>query len=126
MSSKEGYRIFLSSTMKDLTDTRNKIEDIITKTENIPIMAENFIGPNTVKKLLEEKIKSCHAYIGIFHEKWGYVASDNNPNGLSVPAIEYETSKIINIPRVIFVSKLKEEKPLQDFIDNISSYETGD
>ena len=59
MSVKEGYRIFISSAMKDLNDTRKKIQEIITNTENIPIMAENFIGVNTVKKLIEEKIKSC-------------------------------------------------------------------
>jgi hypothetical protein len=89
-------------------------------------MAENFIGVNTVKKLIEEKIKSCHAYIGIFHEKWGYIPIDNNPHGLSVTAIEYDTSKIIDIPRAIFVSKLKKEKPLQDFLNKISNYDTGD
>jgi hypothetical protein len=47
-------------------------------------------------------------------------------DGLSVTAIEYEISKIINIPRQIFVSKFKKENHLQDFIDKISTYEKGD
>ena len=89
-------------------------------------MAENFIGAVTVKKLIEEKIESCDAYLGIFHKKWGYVPTNDNPDGLSATALEYENSKIINIPRQIFVSKLEKEKPLQDFIDRISNYETGD
>lgn len=126
LSIKEGYRLFLSSTMKDLSDIRQKVQEIIIKTENIPIMAENFIGSNKVKKLIEEKIKSCDGYLGIFHEKWGYVPTDNNPDNLSVTAIECENSKIINIPRQIFVSTLEKEKPLQDYIDRISNYETGD
>jgi hypothetical protein len=89
-------------------------------------MAENFIGVNTVKKLIEEKIKSCDAYIGIFHERWGYIPIDNNPNRLSVTAIEYKTSKIIDIQRALFVSELKKERSLQEFINKISNYETGD
>ena len=112
--------------MKDLSEIRKKIQEIIIETENIPIMGENLIGSNTVKKLLEEKIKSCHAYIGIFHEKWGYIPTKDNSEKLSVTAIEYQISKNNDIPRAIFVSTLEKENPPQDFIDKISNYETGD
>ena len=44
--------------MNYLRDTRKKVEEIITYTENVSIMAENFIGVNTVRKLIEEIIKS--------------------------------------------------------------------
>jgi hypothetical protein len=37
--------------------------------------------------LIEEKIKSCHAYIGNFHKKWVYVPTNSNPDGLSVTTI---------------------------------------
>jgi hypothetical protein len=50
--------MILSSIMNYLTDTRKKVQEIITYSENVFIMAENFIGANTVRKLIEEKIKS--------------------------------------------------------------------
>ena len=44
--------------MNYLRDTRKKVQETITYTENVSIMTENFIGANTVRKLIEEKIKS--------------------------------------------------------------------
>ena len=44
--------------MNYLRDTQKKVQETITYTENVSIMTENFIGANTVRKLIEEKIKS--------------------------------------------------------------------
>jgi len=35
-----------------------KVQETITYTENVSIMTENLIGANTVRNLIEEKIKS--------------------------------------------------------------------
>jgi hypothetical protein len=40
--------------MNYLRDTRKKVQETITYTENVSIMRENFIGANTVRKLIEE------------------------------------------------------------------------
>lgn len=77
----------MSSTLYDLVDVREDIKQTIVKSENIPIMAENFIGSGTVRLMIESRLKSAQAYIGIFHEKWGYVPTENNPEHLSVTAI---------------------------------------
>ena len=50
--------MILSTIMNYLRETLKKIQEIITYTENVSIMAENFIVANTVRKLIEGKIKS--------------------------------------------------------------------
>ena len=44
--------------MNYLRDTQKKVQVTIPYTENVSIMTENFIGANTIRKLIEEKIKS--------------------------------------------------------------------
>jgi hypothetical protein len=41
-------RIFAGSTIRDLAEVRKDIEQIIVKSEYVPIMAENFIDPGDV------------------------------------------------------------------------------
>ena len=49
------FRI-LSSIMNYLRYTRKKVQETITYTENVSIITENFIGANTVRKVIEEII----------------------------------------------------------------------
>jgi hypothetical protein len=78
------------------------------------------------KEVIERKIDECDCYLGIFDKRWGYVPPDNNPEKLSVTAIEYQRSKNNRIPRLILVSKKEKDKELQEFIDKISGYENGE
>jgi|GEM_PF-1731451 hypothetical protein len=112
--------------MNDLKDLRKKVADIITESENTPIMAENVMDLGSPKEVIEKKIDECDAYLGIFDARWGYIPPDNNPETLSVTAIEYQRSRKNRIPRLILVSKKEKEKELQAFIDQISDYENGD
>jgi hypothetical protein len=57
---------------------------------------------------------------------WEYVPPDDNPEKLSVTAIEYQRAKKNRIPRLILISKKEKEKELQEFINKISDYENGD
>jgi curved DNA-binding protein CbpA len=112
--------------MNDLKDLRKKVADIITESENTPIRAENVMGLGSPKEVLEKKIDDCDAYLGIFDTRWGYIPRDNNPEKLSVTAIEYQRSRKNRIPRLILIFRKEKEKELQEFIDRISDYENGD
>ena len=46
----EAYKIFISSTMNDLKDLRKRVADIITESENVPIMAENIMDIGSPKR----------------------------------------------------------------------------
>lgn len=104
---------YLSSTMKDLSDTqKKKIQEIINNTENVPILADNFIGANIVRKFdwRENKILSCLYWY--FHEKWNIFLLITNTESLRDTTIEYEINKIIKIPRQIFIFILPRRKSL--------------
>jgi hypothetical protein len=119
----EAYKIFVSSTMNDLRNLRKKVADIVTESENTPLIAENVMDLGSPKEVIERKIDECDRYLGIFDKRWGYVPPDNNPEKLSVTAIEYQRSKNNRIPRLILVSKKEKDKELQEFIDKISEKE---
>jgi hypothetical protein len=41
--------------MNDLIQVRKKIKEVIVKSGNVPIMAEDFIGPGRVSTMIEKK-----------------------------------------------------------------------
>ncbi len=121
------FRIFISSTMNDLKEERSIIKDIITGSGNVPIMSEMTIDiHNRPRKAIERQIERCDCYIGVFHSRWGYVPITDNPEKLSVTAIEYEKARELALPRLILISSAEKEPEFQNFLDNISRFETGD
>jgi hypothetical protein len=121
-----GYRIFISSTMVDLAEERHNIAYEVMRSENIPVMAEykyNVLDPPRVA--LVKEIDKCDGFIGVFHKRWGQVPEKDNPDKLSVTAIEYERAKKRKIPLLIFVSSYEKEEELMKFINRISDMEEG-
>lgn len=68
LSEKEGYRIFKFHNERFKRYSKKKIQEIINNTENVPILADNIIGANIVRKFdwRENKILSCIYWY--FHE----------------------------------------------------------
>jgi hypothetical protein len=50
LSEKEGYRIFKFHNDRFKRYSKKKIQEIINNTENVPILEDNFIGANIVRK----------------------------------------------------------------------------
>jgi hypothetical protein len=109
----------------ELKPIREKVAEIIQDFEHVPIVAENFIGLDTPKKVIEDKIDECNAYIGIFHQKWGFVPPSDNPKKLSISAIEFYRSKLNTIHTLVLISDKGKESDLEKFINKISDYENG-
>jgi hypothetical protein len=109
----------------ELRPVRANIAQIITKYEHVPIMAEDFIGFKTPKKIIEDKVDACDAYIGIFHYKWGSIPQSENPKKLSVTTIEFYRAKEKNMPILVLISDKEKETELENFIKDISDYENG-
>ena len=88
--------------MNDLLPQRKKIAQIITDSQNIPVLAEKIIDvENTPLMTIEQAVDSCEAYIGVFHKRWGYIPKINNPEKLSISAIEFNRARTIGIPTLI-------------------------
>jgi len=125
MSPTTPKKIMISSVMQDFTDVREKIASVITRNEHVPIYAEAKYGSEPSKEIIEEMVNNSDCYIGIFHQKWGWIPPKDNPEKLSVTALEYKLAKERGIPILIFVSELEKESPLQEFLNKIGNFYDG-
>ncbi len=104
-------------------DERKKIAEIINMSNNLPRLAELFLSQTSPRKTIEDEISKSDCYIGIFHERWGYVPSENNPENLSVTALEFQKARELNLPCLILQSNLPKEAPLEKFLKKIGDFE---
>ncbi|GIU71488.1 MAG: hypothetical protein KatS3mg003_0967 [Candidatus Nitrosocaldaceae archaeon] len=112
--------------MKDLEDIRDRVKNVIIKANHNPILAEDHIDfKNNPKKAIEDMVDRSDAYIGIFDKRWGSVPEIDNPDGLSVTAIEYYRARERGIPMLILVSRNEKKDELKKFLDKIGDYHTG-
>jgi len=117
----------ISSVMKDFGKVREQVSQVITRNRHVPVFAEIELGLKPSKETIENMVNDSDCYIGIFHQKWGsWIPPKNNPDNLSVTALEYTLAKQKGIPRLILVSELEKEKPLQEFLNKIGEYYEGE
>lgn len=98
-------KIYISSTSEDLKKERETAAKAIQRLDHQAIGMENYVASDKcpLDKCLED-IRSCHAYVGIFAWRYGFI-----PDGYdkSITHLEYEEAKNANIPCLIFL--LEEE-----------------
>ena len=125
----EKLRVFISSTMDDLQEERMAVADAIS--ENIfweSVYAESFTARSeSPREVCLEEVRSSHIYIGIFKDRYGYIPSENNPQGCSAVVLEYYEAKKKAIPIFIFIDKndSKRESELIEFIKKITNFDNG-
>src|SRR5712691_2349248 len=103
--------------MEDLEEERRKIANEVMRSQNVPIMGEYTIDViyTPPREAIEKLFDNCDAYIGVFHKKWGFVPEKNNPEKLSVTAIEYEKAKKKKHSQAYIDFKLRKRKRTQRF-----------
>lgn len=116
----------ISSVMKNFSTVRNAVRDTIIASENNPVMAEYTISDQPPVNTINELVEKSECYIGIFHERWGWIPSKDNPENLSVTALEFTLAKKKGIPMAVFVSNLEKDSELQQFIEKIGEHYTGE
>ena len=125
----EKLKVFISSTMDDLQEERMAVADAINK--NIfweAKYAESFTArAESPREVCLEEVRKSHIYIGIFKDRYGYIPSENNPQGCSAVVLEYYEAKKKPIPIFIFIDKndSKRESELKDFIEKITNFDNG-
>ena len=125
----EKLRVFISSTMNDLQEERMAVADAIS--ENIfweSVYAESFTARSeSPREVCLEKVRRSNIYIGIFKDRYGYIPSENNPQGYSAVVLEYYEAKNNQLPIFIFIDKndSKREKKLIEFIKVITDFDNG-
>ena len=124
--SKKRYAFFISSVVDSLKRERNAVADVISR-DHVAIRSEKFIGNESSREIIQKNINQCHCYIGIFDKEWGTVPKKDNPDNLSITALEYTEAKELELPVFILVSSNKEkEKELDSFLKKIGELEKGE
>lgn len=125
----EKLRVFISSTMDDLQEERMAVADAINK--NIfweAVYAESFTArTESPREVCLEEVRRSHIYIGIFKDRYGYIPSNDNPQGCSVVVLEYNEAKNNQLPILIFVDKngSKRESRLIEFLRDKTDFDKG-
>ena len=84
---KPAYKFFISSVIEGLEKERKAVADIIRR-DHVAKMSEKFLGNESSKELIKRELRGCDCYIGIFDKRWGTVPKDDNPEKLSITALE--------------------------------------
>ena len=112
----------------DLQPERNAINEVANQIEAIPVKMELFTARNeSPEEVCLEEVSNSDCYIGIFGDRFGFVPPEDNPDRLSVTAIEFEKARELKIPTLIFVRRVDAERDveLQDFLKRITNFKKG-
>jgi predicted ATPase len=123
-------RVFVSSTLDELSTERAAVRAAIERLHLIPVMFEMGARPYPPRTLYRSYLKQSHVFIGIYWQRYGWVAPDEAVSGLED---EYRLSR--DMPRLLYLKKPAEREPrLEELIDRIraddsasyKSFETPD
>ena len=115
--------------MDDLQEERKAVADAIN--ENIfweSVYAESFTARSeSPREVCLEKVRRSNIYVGIFKDRYGYIPSENNPQGYSAVVLEYYEAKNNQLPILIFVDKndSNRERKLIEFLRGITDFNKG-
>ncbi|MGC2236790.1 MAG: DUF4062 domain-containing protein [Pyrinomonadaceae bacterium] len=108
-------RIFISSTLIELSDERESIKSAIEDLRLYPVMFEEGARPHPPRELYRSYLEQSHIYIGIFGESYGWVAPD-----MDISGIEDEYNLSAGKPRLIYIKESNSRQPeLQKLLQKI-------
>src|SRR5512135_42127 len=91
-------RVFVSSTLQELADERSAAREAIEHLRLTPVMFELGARPHPPRELYRAYLDQSHIFIGIYWQKYGWVAPDMKVSGLED---EYNLSG--SKPKLIYV-----------------------
>ncbi|HZY44431.1 MAG TPA: DUF4062 domain-containing protein, partial [Anaerolineae bacterium] len=114
-------RVFVSSTLQELADERAAVRDAILQLHLAPVMFELGARPHPPRELYRAYLDQSHIFIGIYWQKYGWVAPGETISGLED---EYRLSG--DKPKLIYIkSPAHDREPqLKELLDRIRSDDT--
>lgn len=93
-------RVFISSTLEELKNERLAAKKAVSSLRMTPVMFELGARPYAPRDLYSAYLEQSHVFIGIYGERYGWVAPDMEISGL-----EDEFQLSANHPRLIYIKK---------------------
>ena len=119
-------RVFVSSTLRELEPERRAVRTAIERLQLAPVMFELGARPHPPRALYRSYLEQSDVFIGLYWEKYGWVAPDEQISGLED---EYRLSG--NLPLLIYIKEPApgREARLDDLLrairdDDRTSYKT--
>ncbi|MBS3914401.1 MAG: DUF4062 domain-containing protein [Bacteroidetes bacterium] len=111
-------RVFVSSTLQELAEERTTAKKAIQNMQLIPVMFELGARPYAPKDLYREYLAQSQIFIGIYWEKYGWIAPEESISGL-----EDEYLLSAEMPKLIYIknSDGKRETRLTDLLQKIEN-----
>lgn len=91
-------RVFVSSTLQELAEERAAAHDAISRLRLAPVMFELGARPHPPRDLYRAYLAQSHLFIGIYWERYGWVAPDMDISGL-----EDEYRLAAGKPKLIYI-----------------------
>src|SRR5512137_3094446 len=109
-------RVFISSTLQEVAAERAAAREAITHLQLAPVMFELGARPHPPKDLYRAYLDQSHVFIGIYWQKYGWVAPDMDISGLED---EYRLSR--HKPKLIYIKQPAPEREprLKELLDRI-------
>lgn len=127
----EKLKIFISGTQDDMLPERDAVNQAVVATEiSSGIRAETTASqPKSSRDWIEQQIKDCNIYIGVYSHRYGWIIPDEN---ISATEFEFNLAHNLGRPVLIWIRNLREEentKPNFDrqkqFLRRVSDFTTG-
>src|SRR5512136_1531393 len=111
-------RVFVSSTLQELADERSAAREAIERLRLTPVMFELGARPHPPRELYRAYLDQSHIFIGIYWQKYGWVAPGEAVSGLED---EYQLSG--DKPKLIYIkSPAPDREPhLKELLERIKS-----
>jgi hypothetical protein len=93
-------RVFVSSTLQELAEERMTVKQAIQNIHLTPVMFEMGARPHAPRQLYREYLAQSQIFIGIYWDRYGWVAPEENISGLED---EYNLSG--NMPKLIYIKE---------------------
>lgn len=114
-------RVFVSSSLRELTPERRALRSVIERFAMAPVMFELGARPHPPRSLYRAYLEQSDIFIGIYWNSYGWIAP-----GETVSGLEDEYQLAPNIPRLIYIkrSEMREER-LDQLLDRIRDDDTA-
>src|SRR3972149_5166918 len=109
-------RVFISSTLQEVAEERALAREAIARLRLAPVMFELGARPHPPKDLYRAYLDQSHIFIGIYWQRYGWVAPDMDISGLED---EYRLSG--DKPKLIYIKQPAPEREprLKELLDRI-------
>jgi predicted ATPase len=115
-------RVFVSSTLEELADERTAARDAVLQLHLAPVMFELGARPHPPRDLYRAYLDQSHVFIGIYWQRYGWVAPDEQISGL-----EDEYGLCGDRPKLIYVKRPAPDREprLSQLLDRVRSDDTA-